>query len=70
MMKVILYDSYIAYSRQNKFHQQGVAFIMRKELTSDILNYTAVSERTMNPINLTIIQMYAPTSDYEDKVIE
>ena len=48
----------------------------RKELTSAILNYKAVSSLIISlritslPMNLTIIQMYASTSDYKYEVIE
>ena len=66
----------IIYSGQKKHHQQGVAFIVKKELTSAILNYEAVSSRMMSlrlashPVNITIIQVYAPTSDYEDEEVD
>ena len=37
----------IIYSGQKKYHQQGLAFIVKKELASAILNYEAVSNRIM-----------------------
>ena len=66
----------IVYSGQEKYHQQGVDFIVRKELTTSILNYSTVSSRIISirlasqPVNMTIIQIYAPTSDYNDEDIE
>ena len=66
----------IIYSEQEKYHQQGIAFILRKELTSTILNYKIISSRiilirlAVQPVNMTIIQIYAPTSDYYDEDIE
>ena len=55
-----------------QFHHQKVDLVVRKELTSAILNYTVVSCRIISlrieshPMNLTIIQIYAPTMDDEE----
>ena len=57
-------------------HQEGVRFIVQKELINAILNYTTISSRVISiclkisPINITIIQIYAPTSTYNDEEIE
>ena len=57
------------YSGQDKYNQHGVAFIVRKELTTSIINYRRVSSRIIStriasqPVNMTIIQMYVPISD-------
>ena len=63
------------YSGQEK-HYEGVGFMIRKELINSVLNYTAVSSRIIsirikaNPINITIIQVYAPTASYSDEYTE
>ena len=65
----------IYYSGREK-HQEGVGFIVRKELINAVLNYTTISNRVISirlkasPINITIIQIYAPTSTYNDEEIE
>ena len=65
----------IYYSGREK-HPEGVGFIVRKELINAVLNYTTISSRVISirlkasPINITIIQIYAPTSTYNDEEIE
>ena len=64
----------IVYSVLDKYHQQEVAFIVRKELTTSIINYRTVSSRisiriSSQPVNMTIIQIYTP-SHYNDEDIE
>ena len=66
----------IWYSGQEKHHQQGVAFIVRKEITGCIISCTPVSSRIISirvsakPKNITIIQIYAPSSDHADEEVE
>ena len=60
---------------QNK-HQHGVAFIVRKEVTACVISCTPVSSRVITirlsakPMNVTIIQAYAPTTDHDDDRVE
>ena len=57
-------------------HQHGVAFLVRKEIVNCVLSCTPISSRVISirisakPHNLTIIQVYAPTSDHTDEEIE
>ena len=57
-------------------HQHGVAFLVRKEIVNCVLSCTPISGRVISirisakPHNLTIIQVYAPTSDHTDEEIE
>jgi len=66
----------IWYSGEEKLHQHGVGFIVRKEIMSSIISCTPVSSRHISirvsakPQNLIIIQVYASTSDYDDDQIE
>ena len=59
-----------------KKHMQGVAFLVNKELTNSIINITIVSSRIISirikaiPFNCTLIQVYAPTTDYSEDEIE
>ena len=64
------------YSGLESRHEQGVAFIVRKEIIRCILSCTPVSSRIITirvsakPKNITIIQVYAPTTDHEDQEVE
>ena len=55
---------------------QGVAFIVNRELTNSIINIAIVSSRIISiriqtiPLNSTLIQVYAPTTDYSEEEIE
>jgi exonuclease III len=66
----------IWYSGEDSKHRHGVAFIVRKEVVNSVISCTPVSSRLISirisarPHNITIIQVYAPTSDYEDEEIE
>ena len=52
------------YSRQDK-HFEGVGFLVRKYLTDSVSNYSLAK-----PIIITIIQVYAPITNYSDNKIE
>ena len=62
------------YSGQSK-HFEGVGFIIKKHFTKSVMNYSVVSSRIMsihikaNPMNISIIQIYAPTTTHEDQEI-
>ena len=66
----------IWYSGEETQHERGMGFIVRREITGYILSYTPVSSRIISirvsarPKNVTIIQVYAPTTDHEDHEIE
>ena len=56
--------------------REGVGFILDKESTKSIIGYNPMIPRGItirlkaHPINLTIIQVYAPTSDASDEDLE
>ena len=66
----------IWFSGHESKHEHGVAFIVNKKRVGSILSCTPISSRIISlriaaqPKNMTIIQIYAPTSDYEDSEIE
>jgi len=66
----------IWYSGQKKHHQHGVVFIVRKEVLGCIITCTLASSRIISirvlakPKNITIIQIYAPSSDHADEEVE
>ena len=64
------------FSGDEKKHQHGVAFIVRKEIFGSDISCTPISSRLISlrvsakPHNMTIIQVYAPTSDHDDEEVE
>ena len=56
--------------------QHGVGFIVDKRTAINVMECTPVSERIISirisskPFNTTIIQVYAPTTDYDEEVVE
>ena len=66
----------IWYSGEREKHQHGEAFIVRKEITDCVIGCTAVNSRiisiriTAKPINITVIQVYAPTTSHSDDETE
>ena len=53
-------------------HEQGVRFLVYKDIVNSVIGCRPVSSRLItihpraSPFNITIIQAYAPTSDYDD----
>ena len=66
----------IWFSADDIKHQHGVAFIIWKEVTGSVISCTPISSRLISicilvkPHNITIIQAYVPTTDYEDVNVE
>ena len=57
-------------------HEQGVAFLLNKDIVKNLIGCRPVSSRSMkvrlraNSFNITSIQVYAPTSVYDDSEVE
>ena len=57
-------------------HENGVGFILDRERAKGMLGYWAISDRVLllkmkgSPLNISIVQVYAPTSDSSDEVVE
>ena len=66
----------IYYSRSKEGENKGVAFIIDKETAKSISGYSPINEIIISirinckPFLVTIIQVYAPTSDADDEDIE
>ena len=64
------------YSGEREKHQHGVAFIVRKEITDCVIGCMPVNNRIISiiiaskPINITVIQVYAPTTLHSDEETE
>ena len=70
-------NEYIIYYAGNEKHKRnGVAFIIKKKLERTIMKYNAVNEHLISirlrgtPVNTTIIQVYAPTTDAEQEEVD
>ena len=64
------------FSGKEDKHQQGVGFLVHKDFVNTVMSCQPISSRITTirlratPFNITIIQAYAPTSDYSDEDIE
>ena len=64
------------YSGRQDRHQDGVGFLVHKNIVNSIIECKPVSSRHIairlkaTPFNLTIIQVYAPTTEASDETIE
>ena len=64
------------YSGHDSLHRHGVGILVNKRISKSILFCTPVSERIISmrvaaqPMNISIIQVYAPTSSYSDEELE
>ncbi|XP_037942288.1 craniofacial development protein 2-like [Teleopsis dalmanni] len=61
---------------QNKHHRNGVGILMKKDIAKFVTGFIPKSKRAMmvkinaKPLNINIIQVYAPTPDKSDDEIE
>ena len=57
-------------------HEHGVGFLVHKDVVNTVMGCRPVSNRLIIirlravPFNITIVQAYAPTSDYNDNTYE
>ena len=70
------YDHYIYYCGQESLRRNGVAIMYNKRIWNAVLgcnlwNYRMISVRFQGkPFNITVIQVYAPTSNAEETEVE
>ncbi|XP_071497554.1 uncharacterized protein [Diadema antillarum] len=64
------------YSGEKDIHAKGVGFLVNKNIKDSVMECCPISSRLITirlkaaPFNISIVQVYAPTTDYEDEVIE
>ena len=69
-------DHYIYYCRQESLRRNGVAIIVKKRVQNAVLGYNLKNDRMISvrfqgkPVNITVIQVYAPTSNGEEAEVE
>ena len=66
----------VFFSGKEDKHEQGVGFLVHRDIVNTGMVCCPVSSRLITiclravPFNITIVQAYAPTSDYDDSEIE
>ena len=69
-------DHYIYYCRQESLRRNGVAIMVNQRVQNAVLGYNLKNDRTISvrfqgkPFNITVIQVYAPTSIAEQAEVE
>ena len=69
-------DHYIYYCRQESLRRNGVAIMVNKRVRNAILGCNLKNDRMISvhfqgkPFNITVIQVYAPTSNAEEAEVE
>ena len=69
-------DRYIYYCGQESLKRNGVALIVNKRVQNAVLGYDLKNSKMISirlqvkPFNITVIQVYAPTSNAEEAEVE
>ena len=69
-------DHYMYYCGQECLRRDGVAIIVNKRVQNAVLGYNLKNDRMISvhfqgkPFNITVIQVYAPTSNAEEAEVE
>ena len=69
-------DHYIYYCRQESLRRNGVAIMVNKRVQNAVLGCSLKNDRMISvrfqgkPFNITVIQVYAPTSNAEEAEVE
>ena len=70
------YDHYIYYCRQESLRRNGVTIMVNKRVLNVVLGCNLKNDRMISvrlkgkPFNITVIQVYAPTSKAEEAEVE
>ena len=66
----------VFFSEKEDKHEHGVGFLVHKDIVNTVMGCRPVSSRFITirlrvvHFNITVVQVYAPTSDYDDNEIE
>ena len=69
-------DHYIYYCGQKSLRRNGVAIIVKKRVQNAVLGCNLKNDRRISvhcqgkPFNITVVQVYAPTSNAEEAEVE
>ena len=69
-------DHYIYYCGQESLRRNGVAIMVNRRVRNAVLGYSLKNDRMISvcfqgkPFNITVIQVYAPTTNVEEAEVE
>ena len=69
-------DYYIYYCGQESFRRNGVGLMVNKRVRNAVFGFNLINDRMISvrfqgkPFNITVIQVYAPTSNAEETEVE
>ena len=69
-------DHYIYYCRQESHRRNGIAIMVNKRVRNAVLGCNLKNDRMISvrfqgkPFNITVVQVYAPTSNAEEAEVE
>ena len=69
-------EHYIYYCGQESLRRNGVAIIVNKRVQNAVLGFNLKNDRMISvrlqgkPLNITVIQVYAPTNNAEEAEVE
>ena len=69
-------DKYIYYCEKESLKRNGVALIVNKRVSNAVLGYSLKNNRMIlvcfqgKPLNITVIQLYTPTTDAKEAEVE
>ena len=69
-------DHYLYYCGQESLRRNGVTIMVNKRVQNAVLGYSLKNDRMISvrlqgkPFNITVIQVYAPTSNAEETEVE
>ena len=63
-------DHYIYYCRQESLRRNGVAIMVNRRVQNAVLGCNLKNDRMISVRNITVIQVYAPTSNGEEVEVE
>ena len=75
-MFLFLISDYVYYCGQESLRRNGVTVIVNKEVWNAVLGFNIKNDRMISvdfqgkPFNITVIQVYAPTSNAEKAEVE
>ena len=64
------------FSRKEDKHEQGLGFLVHNDIVKNVIGCRPILSRLMtvwlraSPFNIIIIQVYAPTSSYDDSEVD
>ena len=76
MSEFNLHDHYINYCRQESLRRNGVGIMVNRRVPNAVLGCNLKNDRMISgrlqgkPFNITVIQVYAPTSNAEEAEVE